>query len=84
MISLKLGVPENKSQLLQHLILSHHGTPEHGAAVVPICLESELLAAADMIDSRQEIYREQFLEMSVGEFSQYIYALNKRIYKHVR
>lgn len=77
-----LGTPECKSRLLQHLILSHHGTPEHGAAVLPICLESELLSSADMIDSRAEIYREQYSEMFSGEFSPFIHSLNKRIYKH--
>jgi len=30
-----LSVPEEKSLLLQHLILSHHGEPEFGAAVLP-------------------------------------------------
>ena len=28
----ELGVPEEKSMLLQHLLLSHHGQPEFGAA----------------------------------------------------
>lgn len=79
-----LGTPECKSRLLQHLILSHHGTPEHGAAVLPACLESELLSSADMIDSRAEIYREHYSEMFSGEFSPFIYSLNKRIYKHAR
>ena len=32
----ELGVPEEKSVLLQHLILSHHGEPEFGAAVRPL------------------------------------------------
>ena len=53
-----LAVPEEKSILLQHLLLSHHGQPEFGAAVVPQCAEAELLAAIDNIDSRMEIYRE--------------------------
>jgi 3'-5' exoribonuclease len=34
-------------ELLHHLILSHHGTLEHGAAVVPMTLEAELLHHAD-------------------------------------
>ena len=39
----ELGVPEEKSVLLQHMLLSHHGQPEFGAAVLPQCAESELL-----------------------------------------
>jgi 3'-5' exoribonuclease len=77
-----LGVPEEKSMLLQHLILSHHGDPEFGAAVVPQCAESELLALIDRIDSRMEIYRETLEELQPGDFSQRIFALEKRVYKH--
>lgn len=81
-LALELGVPEEKSVLLQHMILSHHGEPEFGAAVKPICAESELLSYIDGIDSRMEIYRETFDTLNVGEFSSRIFALDKRIYRH--
>lgn len=77
-----LGIPEEKSILLQHLLLSHHGLPEYGAAVVPMCAEAELLSYIDNIDSRMEIYREQFEKTPAGTFSQRIFALEKRIYNH--
>lgn len=76
------GVPEDKSVLLQHMILSHHGEPEFGAAVVPICAESELLSEIDKIDSRMEIYREVMDGLAVGEVSNRIFALEKRVYRH--
>lgn len=76
------GIPEEKSVLLQHMILSHHGEPEFGAAVRPMCVESELLACIDLIDSRMEIYRETFEEVPVGTFSGRIFALEKKIYHH--
>ena len=82
-IANELDVPEEKSVLLQHMVLSHHGQPEFGAAVVPQCAESELLSYIDMIDSRMEIYREEFADMKTGEFSDRIFALDgKRVYKH--
>ncbi len=77
-----LGVPEEKSVLLQHLILSHHGEPEFGAAVRPQCAESELLSCIDTIDSRMEIYRETYEELEPGTFSPRIFALERRVYKH--
>ncbi len=77
-----LGVPAEKSMLLQHLILSHHGDPEFGAAVLPQCVEGELLSLIDRMDSRAEIYREALDELQPGEFSPRIYALEKRVYKH--
>lgn len=79
----ELNIPEEKSLLLQHMILSHHGTPEFGAAVVPACAESELLSYIDMMDSRMEIYRETLEKTEPGAFSDRIFALdNKRIYRH--
>ena len=78
-----LGIPEEKSVLLQHLLLSHHGEPEFGAAVPPQCAEAELLSLIDQIDSRMEIYREVLAPLKAGEFSQRVFALdNRRIYKH--
>lgn len=78
----ELRVPEEKSVLLQHMILSHHGEPEFGAAVRPQCAESELLSLIDLIDSRMEIYRETFASVPEGKFSQRIFALDKQIYHH--
>ncbi len=77
-----LQVPEEKSILLQHMLLSHHGQPEFGAAVVPQCAEAELLCYIDNIDSRMEIYRENLEKTPVGTFSPRIFALEKRIYHH--
>ena len=79
----ELGISDEKSVLLQHLILSHHGEPEYGAAVKPICAESELLSQIDMMDSRMEIFRETMQGMQVGEVSGRIFALDKRVYKHI-
>ena len=75
------GVSEEKSMLLQHMVLSHHGSPEFGAAVLPMIPEAELLSYIDLIDSRMEIYREQLAELPAGGFSGQIFALGKHIYK---
>lgn len=82
-VAKELNVDDKKSMLLQHMILSHHGTPEHGAAVVPLCAEAELLHYIDLIDSRMEIYAENLKEMDVDSFSpKSIFALEHKIYKH--
>ncbi len=81
-VAREVGIPEEKSVLLQHLVLSHHGQPEYGAAVTPICAESELLSYIDLIDSRMEIYAENLENMEPGDFSGRIFALEKKIYKH--
>ena len=81
-VAKELAMDEEKSVLVQHMLLSHHGQPEFGAAVVPQCAEAELLCCIDLIDSRMEIYQEAMDETPVGTFSKRIFALEKRIYHH--
>ena len=81
-VASELGMPPEKSMLLQHLILSHHGQPEFGAAILPQCAESELLAYIDQVDSRMEIYAETLANTPEGRFSAKVFALDKAIYRH--
>lgn len=77
-----LNISEEKVLLLKHLVISHHGQPEFGAAVKPMCIEAELLSCVDMIDSRVEIYSEATANLDPGEFTAKIFALDKRVFKH--
>ena len=79
----ELGIPNDKSMLVQHMILSHHGEPEFGAAVRPLCAEAELLSLIDAVDSRMEIYRETYDTMEPDTFSPRIFALEKKVFRHV-
>ena len=81
-VAMELNILEEKSVLLQHIILSHHGEPEYGAAVKPQCAESDLLSYIDMIDSRMEVYRETLQDVPAGELSSRIFALEHRGYHH--
>ena len=81
-VAAELGTPEEKSLLLQHMVLSHHGEPEFGAAVRPMFAEAELLSYIDLVDSRMEIYAEPPPAVPAGSFSSRIFALDKRIYHH--
>lgn len=54
-VAAELGdFPEEKLELLQHLILSHHGEPEFGAPVRPQLLEALVLHHLDNIDAKVE------------------------------
>ena len=81
-VARELAIAEEKSLLLQHLLLSHHGEPDFGAAVRPMCAEAELLSYIDLIDSRMEIYAETLPSVPAGGFSGRIFALEKKIYHH--
>lgn len=78
----ELDIPEEKAMLLQHMILSHHGQPEYGAAVMPQCAEAELLSIIDLMDARMELYAETLANVPAGSFSSKVFALDKKIYKH--
>ncbi len=52
----KAEVPEHLSIHLKHLIISHHGMPEFGAAKVPSTTEAWLLHYADNIDAKANRY----------------------------
>ena len=81
-VARELAIAEEKSLLLQHLLLSHHGEPDFGAAVRPMCAEAELLSYIDLIDSRMEIYAETLPGVPAGGFSGRIFALEKKIDHH--
>ncbi|MBO7407170.1 MAG: HD domain-containing protein [Clostridia bacterium] len=81
-VAKELDMPEEKATLLEHMVLSHHGEPEFGAAVLPMTAEAELLHMIDLVDSRMEIYAETLKNMEPDTFSERIFALEKRIYKH--
>ena len=48
------GFPPDKLELLQHIILSHHGEPEFGAPVRPQILEAIVVHHLDNIDAKLE------------------------------
>jgi len=80
-----LGVSEETLMLVEHMILSHHGEPDFGAAVRPMFLEAEILAELDLMDSR--IYEMAMAADAVqkGEFTPRQWALdNRKLYNHGR
>ena len=80
-----LGIPEEKSMLLQHMVLSHHGEPEFGAAVRPAFLEAELLSELDLMDARVYQITETLAPLQPGAFSNRVWALdNRKLYNHAR
>jgi 3'-5' exoribonuclease len=51
----KASTDYDKLMLLQHIILSHHGTLEFGAVVEPQCIEAHLVHIADDADAKCEM-----------------------------
>ena len=80
-----LGLPQEKSLLLQHMILSHHGEPEFGAAVRPMFLEAEILSSLDTLDAKIYEIEQACRAVEPGEFTPRQWALdNRKLYNHDR
>ena len=78
----RLDVPADKTLLLMHCILSHHGRPEYGAAVRPSIPEADILAKLDEMDAVMELFRTNLEKLEPGEISNPIPLMdNRRIYK---
>lgn len=81
----RLSTSEETKLLLQHMVLSHHGEPEFGAAVRPMFLEAELLSELDLMDSRIYELTEAIGNVATGEYTNKMWALdNRKFYNHGR
>ncbi|MBP3627238.1 MAG: HD domain-containing protein [Clostridia bacterium] len=81
----ELGINEKTAMLVEHMILSHHGEPEFGAAVRPMFIEAEILSELDLIDSRIFEMREAVSSTKADDFTGRLWALdNRKLYNHGR
>lgn len=74
----RLGIDEELSLVLQHLVLSHHYEPEFGSPKKPMLPEGELLHYIDMIDARMYDMELAYRDTKAGEFTQPIWVLDRR------
>jgi 3'-5' exoribonuclease len=80
-----LGVPSEKKYLLQHMLISHHGKLEFGAAVRPSFIEAEVLSQLDLFDANMYEMAEAVGGVKAGEFTGRLWMLdNRKLYNHGR
>ncbi len=80
----ELSIGGETPLLLKHMLLSHHGLPEYGAARSPATPEAELLSLIDLIDSRMELFSETFESVENGTLSGKIRFLgDRKLYKRL-
>lgn len=81
----ELGVSHEKKTLLQHLLISHHGKLEYGAAVRPSFIEAEVLSQLDLFDANMYEMAEAVSGVEPGEFTGKLWMFeNRRFYNHGR
>ncbi len=81
----ELGINEEKKYLLQHMLISHHGKLEFGAAVRPAFIEAEILSQLDLFDANMYEMAEAVKGVKVGDFTGRLWMLdNRKFYNHGR
>ena len=81
----KLGIESEVTMLLCHMLLSHHGDPEYGAAVLPQFLEAELLSQLDLMDATVFEIADATSSVEKGGTTGRIFGLdNRKLYNHGR
>ncbi len=78
----KLGLNPDTVMLIQHMIASHHGEPEYGAAVRPLFLEAEILSQLDLLDANIYEINAALGSVGVGEFTSRMWSLQDRKFYH--
>ncbi len=77
----ELGINPELLMLVEHMVISHHGEPEFGAAVRPMFLEAEILSQLDLLDARIYEVTQAVSEVPTGEFTPRQWALeNRKLY----
>ena len=80
-----LEVTPEKKYLLQHMLISHHGKLEFGAAVRPGFIEAEVLSQLDLFDANIYEMADALKDIKAGEFTNRLWMLdNRRFYNHGR
>ena len=81
----RLDIDRRTAVLVEHMVLSHHGEPEFGAAVRPMFIEAEILSEMDLLDSRIYEMREAVANAAPNDFSSRVWALdNRKLFNHTR
>ena len=79
----KLNISREKTVLLEHMILSHHGVPEYGSPVRPMFLEAEILSALDTLDAEIYEFNSATSKAEPGKFTERQWSLdNRKLYNH--
>ncbi|MBR4765355.1 MAG: CMP-binding protein, partial [Clostridia bacterium] len=81
----KLGISEDTLTLIEHMLISHHGVPQFGAAQFPMFIEAEILSELDLLDARIYTMSHEISQKKEGEFTGRQWSLDDRkLYNHGR
>lgn len=78
----EVELSEEKTIMLEHMILSHHYEPEFGSPKKPLFPEAEILHYLDIVDAGMYDMEEALNATEDGNFSERVWTLdNRKLYK---
>ncbi|MCB1281950.1 MAG: HD domain-containing protein, partial [Salinibacterium sp.] len=87
MVNEGVRLPRGMLTVLQHIILSHHGIPEYGAAKIPATPEAILVSMLDNLDAKTTIALEaarpdELPEFDLGgNFTEKLWSLDTKLFR---
>lgn len=74
----ELGIGEEKTIMLEHMVLSHHYEPEFGSPKKPLFPEAEMLHYLDIVDAKMFDMEDALRGVEPGEFGEKVWTLDNR------
>ncbi len=74
----ELGVDEEVTTLVAHMVVSHHGKQEFGSPVIPMTREALLLSMIDDMDAKLVMTEKALEGIEPGDFSERVFTLDNR------
>ena len=76
--------PARTIQLLEHMIVSHHGEYEFGAAKLPMTTEAILLHYLDDLDAKMDMAKRELSQTEPNsDWTKYIRSIERKLFKTV-
>lgn len=76
----RAGVEGEYVLLLSHMVIAHHGQPDHGSPRPPMFPEAEMLHLLDDMDAKMNEMEGVMRRTPAGAFSEKIWSLDRRLY----
>ena len=76
----QLNIKSEVPMLLEHMILSHHGKLEFGAAVLPLTREALILSMIDDMDAKMMMLDKAYKDVEEGNYTERLFGLDNRAF----
>ena len=76
----ELGMKGEIPIIMEHMVLSHHGIPEYGSAVMPLTREAVMLNMIDDMDAKMMILDKAYADVKPGEYTNKVFTMDERYF----